>query len=263
MPQSHPLPLSSLLLTHWPVTCSLFLLPITRSSVLCASCYMSVSSNKEPSQNFHIHHLEMQRLCQKQRRTSGRLLHSHKDASAEMQIHIRRWHTRILEQLIAGTAILKVQRELLSKDDTLSLAQALDIAEASIKHMKQIQNLTPATSTIDAVSNNRSHKQCGNCGSTHAPRKCLAYGTICSRCHKKNDWRQVCRLGSSGTANMGGGLAAHAKASMKPTKRHGWSPHRPGHRCQAIHTVTDDSNDDLANGLECLEFSSIEKNSAW
>ena len=43
MPQSHPLPLSSLLLTHWPATCSLFLLPITRSSVLCASCYMSVS----------------------------------------------------------------------------------------------------------------------------------------------------------------------------------------------------------------------------
>ena len=46
MPQSHslpPLPLSSLFLTHWPATCSLFLLPITRSSVLCASCYMSMS----------------------------------------------------------------------------------------------------------------------------------------------------------------------------------------------------------------------------
>ena len=103
----------------------------------------------------------------KTRRISGRLLHLHKDASAEMQICIGRWHTRILEQLIAGTAIPKVQRELLSKDDTLTLAQALDIArahEASIKHMKQIQDLTPtpATSTIDAVSNNRSHKQCGN-----------------------------------------------------------------------------------------------------
>ena len=42
-PLPSPLPLSSLLLTHWPATCSLFLLPITRSSVLCASCYMSMS----------------------------------------------------------------------------------------------------------------------------------------------------------------------------------------------------------------------------
>ena len=129
--------------------------------------------------------------------------------------------------------------------------------------MKQIQDLTPtpATSTIDAVSNNRSHKQCGNCGGTHAPRECPAYGTTCSRCHKQNHWRQVCRSGSSGITNTRGGQAAHAKASTKPTKRHGWSPRRPGHRCQAIHTVTDDSDDDVASGLECLEFSSIEKNS--
>ena len=35
----------------------------------------------------------------------------------------------------------------------------------------------------------------------------------------------------------------------------------PGHHHQAIHTVTDDSDDDLASRLECLEFSSIEKNS--
>ena len=43
VPLPSPLPLSSLFLTHWPCTCSLFLLPITRSSVLCASCYMSMS----------------------------------------------------------------------------------------------------------------------------------------------------------------------------------------------------------------------------
>ena len=65
---------------------------------------------------------------------------------------------RILKQLIAGMTIPKVQRELLSKDGTFTLAQALDIAkahEASIKHMRQIRDLTSSTSTIDAVSNNR------------------------------------------------------------------------------------------------------------
>ena len=43
LPPPSPLPLSSLFLTHWPATCSLFLLPITCSSVLCSSCYMSMS----------------------------------------------------------------------------------------------------------------------------------------------------------------------------------------------------------------------------
>ena len=221
----------------------------------------------EPSQNFRIHRLEMQRLCQKQGESVEDFYIRIKTQALKCKYASENvTQERILEQLIAGTAIPKVQRELLSKDDTLTLAQALDIAkahEASIKHMKQIQDLTPtpATSTIDAVSNNRSHKQCGNCGGTHAPRKCPAYGTTCSRCHKKNHWRQVCRSGSSGTANAGGGQAAHAKAPTKPTKRRGWSSRRPGHRRQAIHTVTDDSDDDLASGLECLEFSSIEKNS--
>ena len=130
--------------------------------------------------------------------------------------------------------------------------------------MEQIQDLTPtpATSTIDAVSNNRSHKQCGNCGGTHAPRKCPAYGTTCSRCHKKNHWHQARRSGSSHTANTGGGQAERAKASTKPMKKRGWSPHRPGHCRQAIHTITNNSDDDLASRLECLEFSSIEKNSS-
>ena len=41
-----PLPPSLLLLTHWPAPCSLNLLLITCSSVLCAS-YVYVSSNKE------------------------------------------------------------------------------------------------------------------------------------------------------------------------------------------------------------------------
>ena len=184
----------------------------------------------EPSQNFQIHHLEMQHLCQKQGESVEDFY---------FRIKMQAWkckytseddtQERILKQLIAGMTIPKVQCELLSKDGTFTLAQALDIAkahEASIKHMRQIQDLTPspATSTIDAVSNNRCHKQCGNCGSIHAPCKCPAYGTTCSRYKKKNHWRQVCHLGSSSTASTGGGEAAHAKTSTKPTKRRGWWP---------------------------------------
>ena len=47
---------------------------------------------------------------------------------------------RILEQLIAGTNMPKIQRdELLAKDETLTLTEALEIAksyEASTNHMR-------------------------------------------------------------------------------------------------------------------------------
>ena len=193
----------------------------------------------EPSQNFRIHRLEMQRMCQKQGESVEDFYIRIKTQALKCEYASEDvTQERILEQLIAGTTIQKVQRELLSKDDTLTIAQALDIVkahEASIKHMRQIQDLTLSPSTIEpqAVWKLWRHS---------CPRKCPAYGPTCSRCHKKNHWRQARRSGSSRTANAGGGQAAHAKAPTKPTRRRGWSLRRPGHRRQAIHTVTDDSD---------------------
>ena len=120
---------------------------------------------------------------------------------------------------------------------------------------------TPVTSTIDAVSNNRSHKQCGNWWRSCTTKVTSIWYNMLP-VPKEDHWCQVCRSGSSGTANMGGGQAAHAKASTKQMKRRWWSSCHHGHRRQAINIVTDDSSGDLASGLECLEFSSFEKNSS-
>ncbi|WP_419629159.1 reverse transcriptase domain-containing protein, partial [Thiolapillus sp.] len=127
--------------------------------------------------------------------------------------------------------------------------------------MRQIQDLTPhtSTSTIDAV-HARGHKQCGNCGGSHAPRQCPAYGTTCSKCHKKNHWRQVCRSGGGATPSSNSSTR-NATFQQKKKKR-GGLPHRNyGQWRKTVNAITDDSGDDYSSDLEHLEFSSIEKDS--
>ena len=51
---------------------------------------------------------------------------------------------RLIEQLIVGTNLSELQKELLGRDDKLTLEQALNIGrthEASISHMSQLQGV--------------------------------------------------------------------------------------------------------------------------
>jgi len=47
------------------------------------------------------------------------------------------------------------------------------------------------------VSNHHSTQDgnCAYCGSKHAPRKCPAYGVICSKCKGRNHFAKVCKGG--------------------------------------------------------------------
>ena len=72
----------------------------------------------EPGQNFRIHRLEMQRLCQKQGGSVEDFYIRIKTQALKCKYAPENvTQERILEQVIAGSAIPKVQRELLSKDD--------------------------------------------------------------------------------------------------------------------------------------------------
>ena len=106
---------------------------------------------------------------------------------------------RILDQVIAGIKHQELKKELLSKDATYTLSQALDLGrtyEASIRHMKSVaQAKTSDQVTINAFKN-ESYQKCQNCGRRHAkqPRNaCPAYGTICNACQKRNHWQVMCR----------------------------------------------------------------------
>ena len=44
-------------------------------------------------------------------------------------------------------------------------------------------------------------QSCSNCGSSHPPRQCLAYGKKCTYCGKINHFREVCRSGRNRTVH--------------------------------------------------------------
>ena len=55
---------------------------------------------------------------------------------------------RLIEQLIVGTRLSELQKELLAKDENLTLDQALNIGrthEASISHMSQLRGMLTRT----------------------------------------------------------------------------------------------------------------------
>ncbi|KAK7088654.1 hypothetical protein V1264_022553 [Littorina saxatilis] len=216
----------------------------------------------QPPQNFRIHRLEMQRLTQRTgesvedfctRCRTKAIKCKYTDKAAEDE--------RVLEQLIAGTSISTVQRELLSRDSTLTLATALELAkshEATANHMRQMQELTATGSTIDAIRAKDS-RACGNCGGKHPPRQCPAYGTKCSKCLRPNHWQKVCRSSTSGSTDRPG----HAAQSLQQHKPRGRRRGRPGHQQggrKHINAVQDISDDDPTDDFACLDFSSIETN---
>lgn len=205
----------------------------------------------EPTQNFRISRLEMQRLHQQEGEAIQDFvtrIRSLADKCSYAAPNIK--NERILEQLIAGTRITTAQRELLNKDATLTLEQAIQIAkthEASEHHMRKFRELTSggnAAASIDALKHQT--KACGNCGRNHPPRQCPAYGDICSLCKKPNHWRKMCRSGNHGTST---------KAKKAWRKPRGLSR---GRQRQSINAVTDNPSDDVTDLMENLVFDTIE-----
>ena len=72
---------------------------------------------------------------------------------------------RLIEQLIVGTRLSELQKELLAKDENLTLDQALNIGrthEASISHMSQLRGMLTRTGVHSVKTVNKSI--CHSCG---------------------------------------------------------------------------------------------------
>lgn len=103
---------------------------------------------------------------------------------------------RLIEQLIIGSKHKKVQERLLSKGDSLTLDEAMDVCrtyEATLTQMGQLDS--GQTKEIHNIGKVNKPKKCGNCGGEHlikSKNKCPAYGTECKICGKANHWARVC-----------------------------------------------------------------------
>ena len=106
---------------------------------------------------------------------------------------------RIIELIIANTPVADFQKELLRKDNTLTLEEIVSVGktyEASNIHIKQLRAMvnynnvdntniqTIRTSTRSTMSNN-----CLKCGKSREA--CPAFGSKCNTC-KANHWASVC-----------------------------------------------------------------------
>ena len=121
--------------------------------------------------------------------------------------------------------------------------------------MRQLQEIHSPSSSVDAVNKTPQpgHKPCGNCGSTHAPRQCPAFGTTCSSCGKLNHWRRVCRSTDTSQRNTGSTRRPQlSRGGYRNTHRQ-----RPDNQPSrgAVHEIN--QSDEL--DLETLIFDSINK----
>ena len=205
-------------------------------------------SASEQPENFRIHRLELRQLCQEE--------------NESVDDFITRCHTKIgkckfngdaakeermIEQIIAGIRYPDAQRKLLTSNENLTIKDAIAICkshEASITHMKQINKLTPANTSVNEVRQQRETRTCGKCGRHHGPRNCPAYGSKCEICSKIGHWKTVCRY-----------AAKSASTNKKQSKPRSQSRSR-GRRHDAVREEeTDDSQEE---NVYHLQFNTVE-----
>ncbi|XP_019220499.2 uncharacterized protein LOC109204242 [Oreochromis niloticus] len=112
----------------------------------------------------------------------------------------------IRDQIVFGVVDRKVRERLLRETD-LTLEGAIRICQAcelSQQHVKTFSETgdTAIGATVGAVSIQRGKRMlprsdsrmldCKHCGLKHMPKKCPAYGKICSACHGKNHFAKQC-----------------------------------------------------------------------
>ena len=196
----------------------------------------------EPKTSHRIHRYTLQGIRQEQGEPVDDFISRLKNLAAKCQFRDNaEIEDRVLDQLIWGSRNPDVQKSLISRDKSLTLAAAIEIArshEATSKHMKTLAGSSrnfQEDRSINAIRREQEREFCNNCGKQHPRNKCPAYGTSCRKCGKANHWQSVCRSGKRKQLNQG------TKSVFK----------------KVIHAIEDKDDDD---DDEILTISSIEVN---
>jgi hypothetical protein len=113
----------------------------------------------------------------------------------------------IRDRIVLSCTDARVQERLLREpgltlDKTLELCRAAEAAQQQLRVINsgsgtEQTSFSPVVSAVSgsnqAAGNFSPRKQCGNCGTNHAPRSCPAFRKICSSCGKENHFASVCR----------------------------------------------------------------------
>lgn len=226
----------------------------------------------KPKSNFRVARLYLQKLHQKERESADDFMSRLKLQGQTCQFRdTTEFSDRVIEQFIAGTRHTELQKQLLSKDPTLTIEQCMDLArthEAAMAHMEQLANVNVNHPTnVNIVHKHDKRTQCGNCGGNHPfyPRtRCPAYNTTCKRCGKRNHWGNVCRSAPQARSDPEGqGHKSRSKNQYHGGRSHGRSQSRnraqPKHK-QDVHMLdssTSQSESDTADMFEHLSVHTL------
>ena len=167
----------------------------------------------EPKTNYRLSRFQLQKMGQIGTENADEFMTRCRIQADKCKFSDTELESRLIEQIIIGTAHKKVQENLLSKDDKLTLDAAMDYArthEATKAHMQALNATTELS--VDAIyrrghgrkqkpkgnnnydSNNTKNDKCGLCGLKY-PHKgaCPAEGTTCNYCSGENHWETMCR----------------------------------------------------------------------
>ena len=219
----------------------------------------------EPKSNFRLNRFNLQKFKQLPNESVDEFMTRCKIQAKRCKFTATECAERLIEQLVIGTKIKKVQEILLAKDETLTLDKAMDIArtkEATIQHMEE---LTSTNVNIDASWYHHNKKgssrssasntaKCGKCGLQHDRSKCPAHGSTCRTCGKQNHWQKVCRSGKQPSNTFKPNHTRNSRSRSKSRNRN------QNKRVNAVNQNDDESHVEDMLDLDQLRFESIHIN---
>ena len=156
----------------------------------------------EPLSNWRVARMYLQKIIQERDESIDAFVTKLKLHSKKCNFRTTdNFNERVLEQLTAGTRHDALQKELLSKPDDFTLANAINLArthEASIEHMQQFAAAQGRSTSADVHAIKRgssSSTSCGRCTIQHPPGRdnCPAINSKCDKCGKLGHWAPKCR----------------------------------------------------------------------
>ena len=216
----------------------------------------------EPKVNFRVQRYYLQRLSQ----TEGELIDGYmtrcKLQALKCKFNQAELEERLIEQLIVGTRLSELQKELLAKDENLTLDQALNIGrthEASISHMSQLRGMLTRTGVHSVKTVNKSI--CHSCGRQHTMKeRCPAHGSTCRKCGRKNHWQAVCKKRGRGNWKPRTRSRSRRDERSWPRRNDGPTFSREGKRdVHSVEQANTEPRDQMTSQFEHFNFATVSR----
>ena len=225
----------------------------------------------EPKVNFRVQRFYLQKYSQAGGESIDDYVTRCKLQAQKCKFNQAEAEERLIEQLIIGTNIAELQKELLGHDDKLTLEKALDIGrttEASTSHMTQLQSVQSNHTNVHYVRAANPSKGCRFCGRAHLKEdRCPAYGSTCKKCGGRNHWQAVCKKSDGGQGQPKRGRGQHVVRARSKTRRewHSDGASAAYRRKRDVHAVGlqrgyAEPQDKLEAQFEHLSFASLTTN---